>query len=192
MATWLGTGITDAAQRKEQKAVPLKVVVLIDAKTKGVSAGAKIKQIGILKESAVAKKSLGDLKERDGKGVKRLNGTYVVKDAKVMLADGGVVACPVLVAVEPGKTTLRDVNFVSTLRATSGKELGTWYGYTAVFDTPAPEDQAADNAAKAKKDEIKGDEWKIGFGNDSQVRPRPWVVGKDDVVWLLVLKREKP
>jgi len=40
--------------------------------------------------------------------------------------------------------------------------------------------------------EIKGDEWKIGFGNDGQVRPRRWEIGKDDVVWLLVLKREKP
>jgi uncharacterized protein (TIGR03067 family) len=39
--------------------------------------------------------------------------------------------------------------------------------------------------------EIKGDEWKIGFGNDGQVRPGSWAIGKDDVVWLLVLKREK-
>jgi uncharacterized protein (TIGR03067 family) len=40
--------------------------------------------------------------------------------------------------------------------------------------------------------ELKGDDLKIGFGNDGVVRPRRWVIGKDAVVWLLVLKREKP
>ena len=37
-----------------------------------------------------------------------------------------------------------------------------------------------------------GIELVLPFGNDGQVRPRRWVIGKDDVVWLLVLKREKP
>jgi uncharacterized protein (TIGR03067 family) len=270
MATGQGTATTDAAQGKGRKTVPLKVVVLIDAKTKGVSEGATIKRIETLRDAAVAKKSLDDVKKKDGKEVKRLNGTFVVKDAKITPADDGVVGCQVLVAVEPGKTTLRDVKYVSTLRAVSDKEAGTWYGYTAVFDTPAPEDEAGANAAQAKKDiealqgtwrvissqvgdekasadevakrkvtvkgnvltydygngkdrpregtlkldpktksldwivtfpesgrmlaiyELKGDDLKIGFGNDGQVRPRRWVIGKDDVVWLLVLKREKP
>ena len=43
--------------------------------------------------------------------------------------------------------------------------------------------------------ELKDDDLKIGFGNDSPIRPqRPtrMVMGKEDVVWLLVLKREKP
>jgi uncharacterized protein (TIGR03067 family) len=42
--------------------------------------------------------------------------------------------------------------------------------------------------------ELKEDELKIGFGNDSlvQVRPTRFVMGKDDVVWLLVLKRAAP
>jgi uncharacterized protein (TIGR03067 family) len=40
--------------------------------------------------------------------------------------------------------------------------------------------------------EIKGDDWKLGFGNDGQIRPRSWAIGKNDVVWLLVLKRERP
>jgi uncharacterized protein (TIGR03067 family) len=42
--------------------------------------------------------------------------------------------------------------------------------------------------------ELKGDNLKIGFGNDSivQVRPKKFVVGKEDVVWLLVLKRDHP
>jgi len=42
--------------------------------------------------------------------------------------------------------------------------------------------------------ELKGDDLKIGFGNDRlvQVRPTRWKIGKDDVVWLLVLKRERP
>ena len=42
--------------------------------------------------------------------------------------------------------------------------------------------------------ELEGDDLKIGFGNDSQVQVRPtrFVIGKEDVVWLLVLKRQKP
>jgi len=42
--------------------------------------------------------------------------------------------------------------------------------------------------------ELEGDDLKIGFGNDSQVQVRPtrFVIGKEDVVWLLVLKRHKP
>ena len=40
--------------------------------------------------------------------------------------------------------------------------------------------------------EVKGDDLKIGFGNDGLIRPKRWVIGKEDVVWLLVLKREKP
>jgi uncharacterized protein (TIGR03067 family) len=40
--------------------------------------------------------------------------------------------------------------------------------------------------------ELKGDDLRIGFGNDGLVRPRRFEMGKDDVVWLLVLKRDKP
>jgi len=40
--------------------------------------------------------------------------------------------------------------------------------------------------------ELKGDDLKIGFGNDGQVRPKRFEIGKENVVWLLVLKREKP
>jgi uncharacterized protein (TIGR03067 family) len=43
--------------------------------------------------------------------------------------------------------------------------------------------------------ELKGDDLKIGFGNDSPIRPqRPkrFEMGKENVVWLLVLKRQKP
>ena len=39
--------------------------------------------------------------------------------------------------------------------------------------------------------ELKGDDLRICFGNDGLVRPRQFVIGKEDVVWLLVLKREK-
>ena len=40
--------------------------------------------------------------------------------------------------------------------------------------------------------ELKGDDLKIGFGNDGLFRPKRMVMGKEDVVWMLVLKREKP
>jgi hypothetical protein len=139
MATGPGTGSTNAG--KERKTVPLKPWVLIHAKTEGVTEGAKIKKIEILKDAAVAKKSLFQVRTKDGKEVNRLNGTYVVKDAEITLVDDSVLKRQVLVAIEPGKTILRNVTFVSTLRAISDdKAAGTWYAYTAVFDTPAPED----------------------------------------------------
>jgi len=37
----------------------------------------------------------------------------------------------------------------------------------------------------------KGDTLKIGFGNDGLVRPKNWDIDKDNVVWLLVLQRDK-
>jgi|SRR5438552_1398672 len=40
--------------------------------------------------------------------------------------------------------------------------------------------------------DIKGDDLRIGFGNDGQFRPKRFVMGKEDVVWLLVLRRETP
>jgi len=40
--------------------------------------------------------------------------------------------------------------------------------------------------------ELKGDDLKIGFGNDGLIRPKRFEMGKENVVWLLVLKREKP
>jgi hypothetical protein len=81
------------------------------------------------------------VKDEDGKTEKRLNGIYVVHEAKVTLEGGDVVNCRVLVAVEPGKTMLRDLRYVSTLRAVSDDGPGTWSGYTAVFDTPDPQNK---------------------------------------------------
>jgi hypothetical protein len=40
--------------------------------------------------------------------------------------------------------------------------------------------------------ELKGDDLSIGFGNDGLIRPRQFVMGKESVVWMLVLKRVKP
>ena len=40
--------------------------------------------------------------------------------------------------------------------------------------------------------ELKRDDLKVGFGNDGLFRPKRMVMGKEDVVWLLVLKRIKP
>ena len=40
--------------------------------------------------------------------------------------------------------------------------------------------------------ELNGDDLKIGFGNDGLIRPKRFEMGKEQVQWLLVLKREKP
>jgi WD40 repeat protein len=134
---WLGTiHLWDVATGKERggKAVPLKVVVLIKAGTEGLARGAKIKDIRPEKATA-GKKGLREVSEQgSGKAVKRLDGTYAVKKAKVTLADGKVVSCELLVSVDPGGEALRDVRFVSTLEAKADEGVGRWHGYTAVFD----------------------------------------------------------
>jgi uncharacterized protein (TIGR03067 family) len=40
--------------------------------------------------------------------------------------------------------------------------------------------------------ELNGDDLRIGIKNDGLVRPRQFVAGREDVVWLAVLKRVKP
>jgi uncharacterized protein (TIGR03067 family) len=40
--------------------------------------------------------------------------------------------------------------------------------------------------------ELKGDDLIIGFGNDGLIRPKRLEMGKENVVWMLVLKRQKP
>ena len=51
--------------------------------------------------------------------------------------------------------------------------------------------KAGDTAMKAIY-EWKGDDLKIGFGVDGVLRPTRFEMGKDQVGWQLVLKREKP
>ena len=58
MATVLLCGPAGATPEQGQKAVPLKVVVLIDAKTKGISKGVKIERIETSTEKGVAKRRL--------------------------------------------------------------------------------------------------------------------------------------
>ena len=39
--------------------------------------------------------------------------------------------------------------------------------------------------------ELQGDDLKIGFGKDGEARPKRLEIGKENVEWLLVLKRER-
>src|SRR5947209_2504070 len=87
---------------REPERMILKVVVLIDAATEGIPPGAKIRQIETVKETA-GKQSLREVKDRDkGEALKRLDGTYVVKSAKVTLESSKVINCKLLVSVEMG------------------------------------------------------------------------------------------
>jgi hypothetical protein len=110
----------------------LRVVVLMEDGTEGIPPGTKIRQIETVKETA-GKQALREVKDRDrGEAVKRLDGTYVIKSAKVTLDSGKVINCKLLVSVEMGATTLKDVRFISTLEAISDRGKGTWQGSTAV------------------------------------------------------------
>jgi hypothetical protein len=128
-----------SARRDEKKTAPLQVVVLIPADIKALAPGAKIKHIDSPQKTA-GKQALKEVKYKNGEAVKRLHGTYVVKEVKIALDDGNAVACRVLVAVEPGRTILRNVKYVAPMEAQTEQGVAAWYGYTAQFDTPAPED----------------------------------------------------
>jgi hypothetical protein len=129
----------EPARGDEKKTVPLKVVVLIPADTKGLAPGAKIKHIDSPEKTA-GKQALKEVKYKNGKAEKRLDGAYVIKDVKITLDDGKVVACRILVAVEPGRTTLRNVKYVEPIEAQTEQGAATWYGYSAQFDIAAAED----------------------------------------------------
>jgi len=167
---------------------------LIDAKTKSITKAAKIKQFETLNESAVTKKSLDNVKAEDGKNQTHLNGTYVVHDAKITLQDGGVVKCQVLVSNDPGKKTLRNVKYVSVLQAVSDKATGTWYCYTAEYDTPAPDEPVlqgtwravkgpgspkTDERAKNNKFVVKGDKMTMIDSNPDQNNTKEGTVKLD-------------
>jgi hypothetical protein len=110
--------------------------VLIDAKTRGIPKGAKIERIEMTTKEAAGKKEMRDVKDqRTGKVVNELtNGIWVVRAAKVVLADRKTVETKLLVAIDPGQQSLRNVRYVSTLAATADTGPGTWYGYTAEYD----------------------------------------------------------
>ncbi len=132
---FLALGGTASAQGEAKKATAIKVVVLIDARTRDIPEGAKVRQIETTTKDPAGKDTLHDVKEKgSGKAVKRLDGIYVLRAARITLADGRAIDCEVLIAVDVGRTTLRDVHFVSTLEAYSGNRVGTWHGYTAVTE----------------------------------------------------------
>src|SRR5690349_13543449 len=96
--------------RGEEKST-LEEVVLIDAATAGIPPGAKLWQIETVKDTA-GKQSPREVKDpAKGEAVKRLDGTYVVKNAIVTLEGGKTVRCKLLVSVEMDGTTLQDVRF---------------------------------------------------------------------------------
>jgi hypothetical protein len=83
--------------------------------------------------------NLGDTRTTDD-DLSRLNG--LKGTARVTLADGRVIECELLVSIDVGQTTLRDVRYVSTLEATADEGETTWYGYTAAFEQRLPEEAA--------------------------------------------------
>jgi hypothetical protein len=120
-----------------EKAKTLRVIVLIDGKTKGLAEGAKIKEIQLPKNS-VGKRTINDAKTKDRP---RLNGQYVVKTCNVILADGKALrGQEVLVAIEVDGEALRDFRYVETCQAQSDRGRGRWYAYTAVGQLPGSDE----------------------------------------------------
>ena len=113
------------------------VIVLLDARTNGLTEGAKLKAIQLPRTSA-GKRTINDAKSK-GKDEPRLNGQYVVKTCTLLLADGTALRDrEVLVAVEVGGEALRDLQYVETCEGKSDRGPGKWYAYTAVAQRPGP------------------------------------------------------
>jgi hypothetical protein len=127
----LATGAV--GQEKGKKPPKGGVIVLIDAKTEGIAQGAKIKQIETPKDST-GKQEIKEDKSR-GKYQPRLYGIWVVKSCIITLADGKTLEKrDVLVAIDVGKRTLKDLKYVETCEAQSDKGAGKWYAYTAEYE----------------------------------------------------------
>ncbi|HYT92322.1 MAG TPA: hypothetical protein VEL76_26650 [Gemmataceae bacterium] len=122
---------TTGGQETKKALDPLRVVILIDAKTKGIAAEADIKQIDTTGK-AIGKRAVNEVRKPGTREeLKRLEGIYVIQGAKVTLMDGKEVNCDLLLSVDVGQTRLRDVKLISTLDALSDGGRGKWYGYTA-------------------------------------------------------------
>ena len=122
-----------ADQEKGKKSHTDGVIVLIDAKTEGFAEGAKIKHIEIPKDSS-GKLQIREAKSK-GKDQPRLAGIWVVKSCTITLADGKALEKrKVLVAIEVGKQTLKDLRYVEPCEAQSDKGAGKWYAYTAEYE----------------------------------------------------------
>ena len=159
------TIVHTAAGQEEGKSIIIRpAVVLIEAKTKGIAEGAKVEAIDVPKET-VAKKLLRDVRLKR-KGSKGLDREYVVKSAKVTLADGTVVECQALLADDvPGKTTLKDLQAM-TMEAVGEEGAGTWYGFLARYEVVL--DASKDSPAKKKDMEKLQGGWRVV---SSQVPP---------------------
>src|SRR5207245_1136484 len=92
-----------------KKSTPVRVVILIDAKTQGIPAEAALKQIETT-GPAVGKRAVNEVRKQGAREeLKRLEGVYFTQGARVTLADGKAVDCNVLLSVDVGKAKLRDV-----------------------------------------------------------------------------------
>jgi hypothetical protein len=134
----LAVGAQAVGQEKDKdKKIPatVQVILLVEAKAKDSDAD-KIKQIEFSKESP-GRRTIKDSRVLD-KNAPRLNGIYVVKEGTVTLDSGKVLEKQqVLIAVEVGKQTLKNVTYVEMCEGQSDKGPGIWHVYKA--DAVLPE-----------------------------------------------------
>ena len=144
---------TAAGQEEQRRTIKQLTMLLIDAKTKGISEqtetrGTGIKQIEI-QEGTTAKKVLLDAKYTNGEVVDGANREWLVKSVKTKLVDNTVVEGQVLLMKEIGKSTLQNVRNAGA-SFVSDQGTRTWYVFYAEYDVPA--DSSKENIGQAKKD----------------------------------------
>ncbi len=157
-------GEKEPADRKDKEkatdTITRPVVILIDAKTKGIPAGAKIKEIDAPKEAA-GKKVLRDVKDGRGQGKAGLDREYVVKSAKITLADDTVVECNVLLSAdEPERITIKNIQRAGqVLEATSDGGAGKWTYCLGEYEIAI--DPSKDRPAKQRDIKVLQGQWRV-------------------------------
>ena len=144
-------GTKKADEGKKPRMVRVGVLVLISAKTAGISEGANIKQIAAPKES-IGKRDISNAHITKGRATEsataaqpRLNGTWVRKTCTVTLDDGKILEKrEVLFGIDFPEQALKNLRFVETVQAQSDQGVGTWYAYDAAdMQLPGPPDPGA-------------------------------------------------
>jgi uncharacterized protein (TIGR03067 family) len=135
------------------------VVILIDAKTKGIPEGAQIKQIDAPKET-VGKKALRDVKSSKGR-MAGFDREYAVKSAKIALADDTVVECNVLLSAdEPERMIIKNVQRARPLlEATSDEGAGKWTSCLGEYKIAI--DSSKDRPAKQRDMKRLQGQWRV-------------------------------
>jgi len=119
----------DAPLSLDPSKAKIKVVVMIDPSE--FPEGAKIKKIETVSRDHGNKTLRGVIEHKDGRRREKLDGDYVLREAKITLVDGKVMEKDILVTIDPRGEPLKNFYFIGAMDAIGELGLGSWYAYNA-------------------------------------------------------------